>query len=141
MVRRDAVLNHMRIKSTWQAARDAGKTVLAEVARQNYDEQSSFSIRLAMEEGLNNAIRHGSKMDPAAIISLDYEVTPQRVEIIITDDGEGFDPECVPDCTCQENLEKPGGRGIMLMKAFMDTVEYSEKGNRVRLVKVRPGEE
>ena len=130
----------MRIKSTWQAARNAGKTVLAEVAGQKYDEHSSFSIRLAMEEGLNNAIKHGSRMDPAKLISLDYEVTPQRVEIIITDEGEGFDPVCVPDCTCQENLEKPGGRGIMLMKAFMDTVEFSEQGNSVRLVKRRQAE-
>ncbi len=72
-------------------------------------------------------------------IDLEYEVTPQRVEIVITDEGDGFDPQCVPDPTRDENLEKPGGRGIMLMRAFMDTVEFSERGNSVRLIKSRPG--
>ena len=111
--------------------------MLAEVAKQNYDEHSSFSIRLAMEEGLSNAIKHGSRMDPSKHVSLDYEVTPRRVEIVITDEGEGFDPQAVPDPTRDENLEKPSGRGIMLMRAFMDTVDFSERGNSVRLVKER----
>lgn len=128
-------MNHMEIMSTWQAARDAGKRVLSEVAKQDFDEHTSFAIRLALEEGLNNAIKHGSRLDPARRILLDYEITPRRVEIVITDEGKGFDPQAVPDPTCDENLEKPSGRGIMLMRAFMDTVEFNERGTSVRLVK------
>lgn len=133
-------MKRMQIKSTWQAAHDAGKEVLAEVAKFGYDEHSSFAIRLAMEEGLNNAIKHGSCMDADKTIQVEYEVTPQRVEITITDEGDGFDPEAVPDPTHEDNLEKPGGRGLMLMRAFVDTVEFNEVGNSVRLVKDRPGE-
>jgi serine/threonine-protein kinase RsbW len=59
--------------------------------------------------------------------------------VIIEDEGPGFAPTDVPDPTAEENLEKPGGRGIMLMKAFMTRVEYNQKGNRVRLEKVRDG--
>lgn len=133
-------MKHMQIKSTWQAAHDAGKEVLVEVAKFGYDEHSSFAIRLAMEEGLNNAIKHGSRMDADKIIRVDYEVTPQRVAITITDEGDGFDPNDVPDPTVEANLEKPGGRGLMLMRAFVDTVEFNEVGNSVRLIKEHPGQ-
>ena len=133
----DAGLNQMRMKSTWEAVRKAGSRVLAEVAKQDYDEHSAFAIRLALEEGLNNAVKHGNKMDASKEIVLDYDVTPQRVEIVITDEGEGFDPKAVPDPTLDENLTKPYGRGIMLMKAFVNRVEFSERGNSVRLIKER----
>ena len=57
------------------------------------------------------------------------------VKIEIEDEGEGFNPEEVPDPTLEENLDKPSGRGILLMRAFMDTIEYNDKGNRLRIEK------
>ena len=65
----------------------------------------------------------------------------ERVVVEIEDEGPGFDVEDVPDPTAEENLEKPSGRGIMLMRAFMDRVEYLDRGNRVVLEKSRGPDE
>ena len=100
-----------------------------------YSEGDQFAIKLALEEGLNNAIKHGNAYDPAKTVQVTFAVTPQQVDISITDEGQGFDPARVPDPTCDENLEKPCGRGIMLMRAYMDEVHYNPCGNQVRMVK------
>ena len=131
-------MQHEKLPSTWEAIREAGQNVLGDVARQGYDESFVFSIRLALEEGLINAVKHGNGMDSSKHIDLKYSITPECVEIVITDEGCGFCPVGVPDPTRDENLEKTTGRGIMLMRAFMDTVEYSERGNQLRLVKHSP---
>ena len=57
------------------------------------------------------------------------------VRIVIQDEGEGFDPNDVPDPTLPENLDKPSGRGVMLMKAFMDDVIYNDVGNQLTFIK------
>jgi serine/threonine-protein kinase RsbW len=94
-------------------------------------------MRLALEEAIVNAIKHGNGMDPAKYVKVCCEIDAGRAVVVIEDEGTGFSPTDVPDPTTEENLEKPGGRGIMLMKAFMTNVEYNKKGNRVRLEKVR----
>ena len=65
------------------------------------------------------------------------QISAEKVRIIIEDEGTGFRPQDVPDPTEDENLEKPCGRGIMLMRAFLSVVEYNERGNRVVLEKNR----
>ena len=117
------------------AAREAEQEVLRAVQDCGYSEASAFAIRLALEEGLNNAIRHGNRLDTSKTVKLEADVDARRVMIMITDEGAGFDPETVPDPTIDENLEKPSGRGIMLMRAYMDEVTYSPKGNSVTMVK------
>lgn len=125
----------MEIPSDLNAVRQAQQRVAAEVARYPYDEATRFAIKLAVEEGLNNAVKHGNRFDPAKTVELQYDVDAARVIVTIADQGPGFDPDAVPDPTADENLEKPCGRGIMLMRAYMDEVEYNETGNRVRLQK------
>ena len=123
------------IASDFAAARTAEEAVLSEVSRQGYGKSSLFAIKLAVEEGLNNAIRHGNALDPRKTVHLKYEVRPDRVVIEIADEGAGFDPQGVPDPTADENLEKPNGRGIMLMRAYMDEVRFSKDGRHLRMVK------
>ena len=130
-------MKHLKIPSTWEAVQEAGQAVLKEVAEANYDESTTFSIRLALEEGLINAVKHGNKMDESKLVFLDYDITDEHVELILSDEGPGFNPCGVPDPTADENLEKPSGRGIMLMRSFMDEVEYLEDGKKVRMVKRR----
>ncbi len=125
----------MRIPSDLQAAREAQQVLLGEVARFGYTQASMFAIKLALEEGLNNAIRHGNGLDPSKTVELLFDVDPQRTLITIVDQGRGFDPSAVPDPTAAENLEKPSGRGIMLMRAYMDEVKFSPRGNEVHMVK------
>lgn len=102
-----------------------------------YDDRDVFGIRLAIEEALVNAIKHGNRMDPNKTVRVACRVCHQRIWIEVEDQGEGFKPEEVPDPTADENLERPCGRGIMLMRAFMTSIEYNDAGNRVVLVKHR----
>ena len=123
------------IASSLEAARDIEHRVLQEVACQGYSQAAMFAIKLALEEGLNNAIRHGNGGNSNKTVLVRFEVTPKHTAIRIKDQGRGFDPVSVPDPTADENLEKPCGRGIMLMRAYMDEVRYNRKGNEVYMVK------
>ena len=127
----------MVIASDWKAAKLVERRLLKEVARHGYSEASVFAIKLALEEGLTNAIRHGNGSDPAKKVEVAFDVDANRAVITITDQGKGFDPAAVPDPTADENLEKPSGRGIMLMRAYMDQVSYNQRGNQVVMVKNR----
>ena len=92
-----------------------------------YSEHDIFAIKLALEEALVNAIKHGNQMDPDKRVLVGYQVTPQRFEIRITDEGQGFNPEDVPDPTAEENIERPCGRGLLLMRGFMTEVDYQAR--------------
>jgi len=123
------------IPSDLSASRDVHKTIMDRVEAQHYDEQSTFAIRLALEEGLMNAIKHGNKLDPKKTVHVEAKVTPKATEITIEDQGKGFHRETVPDPCAEENLLKCSGRGILLMEAYMDEVKYTQGGRRVRMVK------
>ncbi len=109
--------------------------VLSAVQANGYDEGCTFAIRLAIEEGLNNAIKHGNRFIPDKRVEVEFDIDEKRATITITDQGDGFDPSVVPDPTTDENLQKPTGRGIMLMRAYMDKVCYNDRGNQVCMVK------
>ena len=125
----------MIIPSEWNAVRQVEDRLLTEISHHRYSEASIFAIKLALEEGLANAIRHGNRFDPAKKVQVVFEVDDNRAIITITDQGPGFDPRVVPDPTTDENLEKPNGRGIMLMRAYMDEIRFNAQGNQVRIVK------
>ena len=98
-------------------------------------ERDLFSIKLALEEALVNAIKHGNQYDRNKKVEVAYSVQGDRFTIHITDEGEGFDPADVPDPTAIENLERPCGRGLMLMNYYMTEVTYNDRGNSVLLSK------
>jgi len=99
-------------------------------------DQEIFSVRLALEEALVNAIKHGNQMDRGKKVYISYRFVSDRLEVHITDEGGGFDPSDVPDPTAVENLERPCGRGLMLMRHYMTEVVYNERGNGVCMAKV-----
>jgi serine/threonine-protein kinase RsbW len=78
-------------------------------------------------------------MDQDKRVSISYKVTSERFDIWLTDEGPGFNPEEVPDPTAIENIERPCGRGLLLMRGFMDGVEYLGKGNIVHMWKLKGG--
>ena len=80
---------------------------------------------------------HDHKLDPTKKVHVECEISTAVVRISISDEGAGFDPASVPDCTVDERLEAPGGRGVMLMKSFMTSIEYNATGNAVVLLKRR----
>ena len=124
------------------------------------DPAQRMRIGLAVEEALTNAILHGNlelssqlkdldeqafqallaqrrQTPPYALrkVSLEVTLTTEEARFVITDEGPGFDPQALPDPLAPANLEKCSGRGILLMRTFMDDVRYNEKGNQVTLVK------
>jgi len=116
---------------------EAETAVLSALEDLGYDEDHWFAVRLALEEALVNAMKHGNRMDPSRKVRMAYRIAPDRVDIRVRDEGQGFNPQGVPDPTTDENLQRPCGRGIMLMRSYMDSVRYSGGGNEVHMVKYR----
>jgi serine/threonine-protein kinase RsbW len=129
---------------TFPSETGAGKRVLEEVLEQlerhSWFEQDIFGVRLAMEEAIVNAIKHGNRHDTDKNVRVECRLSPSRFWIQITDEGPGFNPEAVPDCTQEEYIERDCGRGIMLMRCFMTHVEYNQSGNTVVMEKHRNAE-
>ena len=109
--------------------------IMALLRQLGFEDEDLADLHIAIEEGLANAIKHGNQLDASKKVKIEGMVDGNKVRIEIEDEGEGFNPEDVPDPTLDENLDKPSGRGILLMRAFMDTIEYNDKGNRLRIEK------
>lgn len=131
----DRDLVEVVVPSDLHATRQPENAILCEMARCGYDPDTTFGLKLALEEAITNAIKHGNRNDPSKKIVLRYRVDPQRVVIMVRDEGPGFSPDAVPDPTTEENLERPNGRGIMLMQSYMTKVRFNETGNEVWLLK------
>jgi len=129
----------MEIPSDIRAAGQVEQRLLDAVARHGYSEECTFAIRLALEEALTNAIKHGNGEDPDKRVQVRFDVDDERVVISIRDQGKGFDPGSLPDPTADENLEKPAGRGVMLMRAYTDELTYRDQGREVCMVKRKSG--
>jgi serine/threonine-protein kinase RsbW len=91
------------------------------------------NILVAVTEAVNNAIYHGNKADPKKKVHVGFETTPQTISFMVRDEGPGFDFTTLPDPTDPENLEKPSGRGIFLMKHLADDVRFDDDGRCVCL--------
>lgn len=117
-----------------------GQRVIREIIDQLHQHEwghhDVFGVHLALEEAVVNAIKHGNGEDPGKRVLVISKVSTCRCWIQVQDEGTGFDPYDVPDCTLDENLEKPSGRGLMLMRNFMSLIEYNDAGNQVILEKV-----
>ena len=109
------------------------------VVKTGFDEHEAFAVKMAVEEALVNAIKHGNQMDPDKSVRVRYTLGPERFDVRITDEGPGFNPEDVPDPTAPENLERPCGRGLLLMRHYMTEVAYTDRGRAVHMAKVRNG--
>jgi len=106
--------------------------LLDEAREAGVSESASFAIRLAIEEAITNAFVHGHKdVDEDTPIRVEYRVSGSGVEVAVEDRGPGFEPDALADPTLDENLDKPSGRGVMLMRAYMHEVGFNQRGNRV----------
>ena len=114
-------------------ARSVQDRIELSLAASDASERDIFCIKLALEEALVNAIKHGNQLDLSKSVSISYQVLRLSFEIRITDQGPGFDPDDWPDPTAIENLERPCGRGVMLMRHYMSDVEYYPPGNSLRM--------
>ena len=97
-------------------------------------EEHYGDILIAMTEGVNNAIVHGNKLDINKSISVEYEKRGRDLFFRISDEGAGFDYENLPDPTAPENLERPNGRGVFLMRNLADECLFEDDGRVIELV-------
>lgn len=133
----DTIHFEVAIPSETARGQEVQERILSLLEEREYSAKDLFGVKLALEEALVNAIKHGNGLDPDKCVTVRCTVNSTRVEIDIEDEGEGFDPGDVPDPTDDDNLDKPSGRGLMLMRAFMTRVDYNDRGNRVFMAKDR----
>ena len=115
--------------------------VLSYVAKEMmFDEETKEQVNLAVIEAGTNAIKHGNKNDPNKFVNFRFNISDDGLTIYVKDSGGGFDPNSIDDPSSPENVMKPCGRGIFLMKMLMDEVEYTMFGNcgtEVKMVKYK----
>jgi serine/threonine-protein kinase RsbW len=121
--------------SNYDLGHDVQKRILEIAERHGFAGESFFALRISLEEALVNAIKHGNRLDPRKKVHVEAHVTDRRAEILVEDEGAGFDRTTVPDPTCLENLEKCSGRGILLIESYMTEVRWDRGGRRLRMVR------
>ena len=127
----------MVVKSRPSAIVGVCEQVLSKLEAKGFDKDDIFAVHLALEEAFLNAVKHGNKMDPTKEVRIDYSVGLDKIEIFMTDEGDGFEPASVADPRFGEGLYKPGGRGLLLMNSYMDMVKFNEQGNGLYMVRYR----
>jgi serine/threonine-protein kinase RsbW len=115
----------------------AVEDIIHEIESVGFADREIFAIRLALEEALVNAIKHGHKGDSSKEVQLRYHVAADYLLVEIEDQGPGFNPNEVPDPIASENLDRSCGRGLLLMRHYMTWVSFNETGNRVTMCRQR----
>lgn len=111
--------------------------LLGDMIALGYRECDRFGMHLVLEEVIVNGIKHGNRGDPTKEVVVRWSVNPDRILVEVEDQGLGFDPGQIPDPTAPENLERPGGRGLLLIRCYTTWIQYNDRGNCVTLCKQR----
>ena len=115
----------------------AQEKLVALMEKFEYSMRDVFAMRLSLEEGITNAIRHGNKFASDKNVIIRCDISTDKMSVVIVDEGDGFDPEDVPDPTLEEFIERPCGRGLMLMRAYLNLCEYSDGGRCLTMERER----
>ena len=132
-----------RMESTLESVNKAEEMADQAALQAGFDEDTRSGISMSVREGRINAVVHGNAYDHAKRVNLSFEQTGNELVIVITDEGMGLGPAEIPDPLAPENLLKQSGRGIFLMRAFMDDVRFRKlnNGTEITLIKRIPGSE
>jgi len=125
-----------RLSTRGEIARILEKVNFA-MAGCRYADREIFAVRLALEEAMVNAIKHGHQGNSDQRVLVKFCVVPEKVLLLVKDQGDGFDPADVPDPCDPENLTRPTGRGLLLMRSYMTWVRHNHRGNCVTMCKCR----
>ena len=101
-------------------------------------EEAAFGVEMAIREAVTNAVVHGNQEDESRQVEITFSSSAGELEIEVRDQGKGFDPAGVADPTDPENIMKTSGRGIFLIRSFMDDVQWTMRpdgGTTLRMVK------
>ena len=111
--------------------------IAVELQAAGFEPKEVRAIELAATEAFVNAVRHGNHNDPGKQVRVAYRIDEEEFVLHVEDQGAGFDRADIPDSTLNENLSRPCGRGLLLMKYLMSRVEYNERGNQITLRRFR----
>ncbi|MEM9412417.1 MAG: ATP-binding protein [Planctomycetota bacterium] len=125
------------ISSTVDAAADVIRILVEQLEKFQWSEKDSFAVHMATEEAILNAVKHGNEFDETKQVDVELRLTGDSFFARISDQGSGFDPSEVPDPCDDCNLEKTSGRGVSLIKNFVDQVKFNESGNTIEFSKKR----
>ncbi len=131
------ITDSILVESIPSAVADVCRQILSKLEYYSFSKEDIFAVHLALEEAFSNAITHGNKMDSTKQIRINYSLDQEKIGISVEDQGSGFEPEGVPDPRFGKKLFEPDGRGLLLMKAYMDVIEFNEQGNAVRMVRYK----
>lgn len=123
----------LELASTIESLKEVEKLVDQVCADYKVNEEHYGNILIAVTEAVNNAIIHGNKQDPLKKYSVIFNPGETKIVFSVIDQGEGFDFNNLPDPTDPENIEKPNGRGVFLMKNLADNVEFEDNGRKVNI--------
>lgn len=116
-----------------------GAKLVDSMDKLGYSKASRFAVRLALTEAIANAFHHGHRSLKTDLpVEVAFTLDPLQVRITVEDKGPGFDPSKIPDPTLDENLAMPSGRGLMLMRAYMTSVAFNKRGNKVEMIYTKP---
>jgi len=125
------------LESTLESVNRAEQSASEAAAQAGFAEDEQYQVAMAVREAAVNAVLHGNAYDPGKRFMVAYETTGEALVITITDQGKGLDPGNIPDPLAPENLMKGSGRGIFLIRAFMDEVKIrnTNPGTEITLIK------
>lgn len=127
----------VQIPSNTTDGLEVQEQIIALMEKHEYSMRDIFAMRLSLEEAITNAIKHGNGSDPEKKVTVLATVSSEKLHVEVQDEGEGFEPEDVPDPTAEEFIDRPCGRGLMLMRAYLDFVEYSDQGRKITMERER----
>jgi serine/threonine-protein kinase RsbW len=129
----------LKLTSSLESVDKVESTAENFAALAGFDEDTVANIAMAVREAAVNAILHGNAYNPAKNITATFEANSDALIVRIADEGSGFDPTRVPDPLASENILRGSGRGIFLIKAFMDEVHFRQlnPGTELTLIKHR----
>jgi serine/threonine-protein kinase RsbW len=125
------------LESTLASVNKAEQAAAEVAAKSGFDEDDCGRIAMAVREATVNAVLHGNRYDPSKRVTVSFESTPQALTTAVRDEGTGLDPATLPNPLAPENLLKQSGRGIFLIRAFMDEIHFRtlSPGNEITMIK------
>ncbi len=116
------------------------QTTMLYAQRAGFDEDTASNLAMVTREAAINAVVHGNRYDAAKAVTATFSLSEEALTIQVADQGAGLDPATIPDPLAPENLLRTSGRGVFLMRAFMDEVHFRQlsPGTEITMIKRRP---
>ena len=125
----------IEIPSQIKNIRKVSSEILESLSPYRLDENTLFDIRLCTEEAVRNAVVHGNRSNEKLRVKVSYWIDNNKLNIEVEDEGDGFNPDTIPDPTGNNNIMKESGRGVCLIRELMNSVGFNEKGNKIKMEK------